>query len=136
MNKYRNIGFKLTPQRLAILDYLEGNKEHPSAEEIFRAVSDKYPTMSFATVYNTLAALSRKGNIQELSIDPYKRRYDPNTSMHNHLICVSCKKIVDVHHDYNIVVPEDLKNGFEINGNHIEFYGVCPECRKQKSNLI
>ncbi|MFZ2197327.1 MAG: transcriptional repressor, partial [Thermodesulfovibrionales bacterium] len=58
MNKYRNIGFKLTPQRLAILSYLEGNKEHPSAEEIFRAVSDQYPTMSFATVYNTLAALS------------------------------------------------------------------------------
>jgi Fur family transcriptional regulator, peroxide stress response regulator len=133
MNKYRNIGFKLTPQRLAILSYLEGNKEHPSAEEIFRAVSDKYPTMSFATVYNTLAALSRKGNILELSIDPHKRRYDPNTSMHNHLICVSCKKIEDIHHDYNIVVPDSLKNGFEITGNHIEFYGICPECRKQKS---
>ena len=133
MNKYRNIGFKLTPQRLAILSYLEGNKEHPSAEEIFRAVSGKYPTMSFATVYNTLAALSQKGNILELSIDPDKRRYDPNTSMHNHLICVSCKKIVDIHHDYNIVVPDNLKNEFEITGKHIEFYGVCPECRTQKS---
>ncbi|MFZ2198047.1 MAG: transcriptional repressor, partial [Thermodesulfovibrionales bacterium] len=60
-----------------------------------------------------------------------KRRYDPNTSMHNHLICVSCKKIEDIHHDYNIVVPDSLKNGFEITGNHIEFYGICPECRKQ-----
>ena len=133
MNKYRNIGFKLTPQRLAILAYLEGNQEHPSAEEIFHAVSDNYPTMSFATVYNTLAALSQKGNILELTIDPDKRRYDPNTSMHNHLMCVSCKKIEDIHHDYNIVVPESLKNGFEITGNHIEFYGICPECRKQKS---
>jgi len=59
MNKYRNIGLKLTPQRRDTR-YLEGNKEHPSAEEIFRAVSEKYPTMSFATVYNTLAALSKK----------------------------------------------------------------------------
>ena len=133
MNKYRNIGLKLTPQRLAILGYLEGNKEHPSAEEIFRAVSDKYPTMSFATVYNTLAALSKKGNILELTIDPDKRRYDPNTENHNHLICISCKKIVDICLDYKVVVPESLGYDFEITGNHIEFYGICPACKQQKA---
>ena len=45
---------KLTPQRLAILKYLEANREHPSAADIFRAVSKEYPTMSLSTVYNTL----------------------------------------------------------------------------------
>jgi Fur family peroxide stress response transcriptional regulator len=54
-------GFKRTPQRLAILAYLEGNTSHPSAEEIFHAVGGKDQTLSFATVYNTLNALSRQG---------------------------------------------------------------------------
>jgi Fe2+ or Zn2+ uptake regulation protein len=40
---------------------------------------------------------------------------------------------VDIQHDYNIIIPDSLKNEFEITGNHIEFYGVCPECRNQKS---
>ncbi len=61
MEKYRRLGIKLTPQRLAILEYLNGNTDHPSAEDIYRTVSKKYPTMSFATVYNTLGTLKTAG---------------------------------------------------------------------------
>jgi Fur family peroxide stress response transcriptional regulator len=63
MEKYRDIGFKLTPQRLAILDFLQGNKKHPSAEDIYRSVHKKFPTMSLATVYSTLSALKEKGSL-------------------------------------------------------------------------
>ena len=79
MEKYRDIGFKLTPQRIAILDYLEGNKDHPSADDIYKAVSEKFTTMSLATVYTTLAALKERGNVLELTVDPDKKRYDPTT---------------------------------------------------------
>ncbi len=129
MEKYKKIGLKLTPQRLAILDYLDGNKKHPSAEEIYREVSKRFPTMSFATVYNTLDALRQRGSILELTIDPDKKRFDPNTQPHHHLICTRCRKIEDVHRNYDLSVPNVHKNGFEITGNHIEFYGICPECR-------
>ncbi len=129
MKKYRNIGFKLTPQRIAILDCLEGNKEHPSAENIYRHVSKKFPTMSFATVYNTLTALRDKGSVLELTVDPNKKRYDPNTVPHNHLICISCKRIVDIHIDYKLELPDGVKEAFEVTGNHIEFYGICPGCK-------
>ncbi|NTW58892.1 MAG: transcriptional repressor, partial [Nitrospirae bacterium] len=54
-------GFKRTPQRLAILDHLDGNKSHPSAEDIYRVVARKNPSMSFATVYNTLHTLVQAG---------------------------------------------------------------------------
>ncbi|MBT9168785.1 MAG: Peroxide operon regulator [Syntrophomonadaceae bacterium] len=67
MEKYKDIGLKLTPQRLAILDCLDGNKEHPSAEDIYKDVSKRFPTMSFATVYNTLEALRQRGGILELT---------------------------------------------------------------------
>ncbi|MBI5598388.1 MAG: transcriptional repressor, partial [Deltaproteobacteria bacterium] len=53
IERYREKGLKLTPQRLAILEYLEGNTSHPTAEDIYRAIKRKHPTVSFATVYNT-----------------------------------------------------------------------------------
>ncbi len=130
ISKYRETGLKLTPQRLAILDYLDGNKDHPSADEIYRAVSKKFPTMSFATVYNTLSALREKGSVHELTIDPAKKRYDPDTSRHNHMICIACKKIVDVPMAYDIELPARFKNDFTILNNHVEFHGLCPQCKQ------
>jgi Fur family peroxide stress response transcriptional regulator len=132
VNKYRDIGLKLTPQRLAVLDYLEGNKEHPSADDIYRAVSRKFPTMSFATVYNTLAALKRTGHILELTISADKKRFDPNTTPHHHLICMKCKRIVDIMNVYDISIPDIEKTNFEIIGSHIAFYGICHTCKKKK----
>jgi Fur family peroxide stress response transcriptional regulator len=134
IERYRQLGIKLTPQRYAILDYLSDNKEHPSAENIYRAVSKKFPTMSFATVYNTLEALKNKGNILELTIDPNRKRYDPNIEPHNHLICVECKNIVDIHKDFKLSIPDNMIEGFELVGKHIEFYGICPKCKKANSS--
>jgi Fur family peroxide stress response transcriptional regulator len=128
MKKFKHISLKLTPQRIAILEYLEGNKNHPSASDIYDSVSKKFPTMSFATVYNTLKALKMHDNIQELTIDPEKKRFDPNTIRHHHLICISCRKIIDIDTDFDVELPSVQKHGFEITGNHIDFYGVCPEC--------
>ena len=129
MEKFRALGLKLTPQRLAILEFLDGNTDHPSADNIFKEVKKKYPMMSFATVYNTIEALKKKGDLLELTIDPERRRYDPETKPHHHLICVECKKIVDVYKQFSINVPEEVGDEFDLLGNHIEFYGVCPECK-------
>ncbi len=129
MEKYRSLQIKLTPQRLAILNYLEGNKCHPSAEDIYKAVTKHFPTMSFATVYNTLEALKNKGNVQELKIDPNKKRYDPDISRHHHLICIKCNEIADIHKEFKVELSEDLTAGFHLVGNAIEFYGVCQSCK-------
>ncbi len=129
MQKYRDKGLKLTPQRLAIMEYLDKNKSHPSADDIYTEIRKKYPMMSFATVYNTIETLKKKGYLVELTIDPERRHYDPDTSHHHHLICKICKKIVDIHRDFSINIPEDQKRTFEVLGNHIEFYGVCPTCK-------
>jgi Fur family peroxide stress response transcriptional regulator len=132
MQKYRDSGLKLTPQRLAILEYLDGNKEHPSAEDVYKAVSKKFPTMSLATVYNTLMTLKQRGLIRELTMDPVKMRFDPQPSPHHHLICMDCRKIIDIHTRFKINLPEMEHEGFEIVGNHIEFYGRCSKCKNKK----
>ncbi len=132
MEKYRDSGLKLTPQRLAILEYLDGNKEHPSAEDVYKAVSKKFPTMSLATVYNTLMTLKQRGLVKELTMDPLRMRFDPQPTPHHHLICMNCRKIVDIHTRLKINLPEMEQEGFEIVGNHIEFYGLCPKCKNKK----
>ncbi len=85
--------------------------------------------MSLATVYNTLDALKTKGTISELTIDPCRKRYDHETTPHHHLICMKCKKIVDIHGEYDLNISDEQKEGFKIVGNHVEFYGLCKECR-------
>ncbi len=130
--KKNSTRIKLTPQRLAILDYLEGNKSHPSAADIYRALSEKYPSMSFATVYNTLEMLREKGRVLELSIDSGKKRFDPDTKPHHHLICVQCKQIIDVRRNFVLNLPEDEQCDYDIIGNHVDFYGICPGCKQAK----
>jgi Fur family peroxide stress response transcriptional regulator len=126
-------GMKMTPQRMAIMDYLNGNIEHPSAAEVYRAISRKFPTMSFATVYNTLRILIDRGLLVELSLDPEKKRFDANPAPHHHLICVKCKKILDVMQTFDLSLPEDDRHLFQLIGNHVDFYGICPQCGTRES---
>lgn len=131
-SKFRHKGMKMTPQRYAILQYLEGNTSHPSAENIYLAVKRQFPMISFATVYKTLEMLKQRGDVLELTIDPDRKRYDPDTEQHHHLICTRCSHITDIKADYEVQVPDDEKGSYEITGNHIEFYGICPECKHKE----
>ena len=134
MNKYKDIGLKLTPQRLAILDYLDGNFYHPTAEDIYADIREKFPTMSFATVYKTLETLKGKGCLQELTIDKARKHFDPDTTRHHHLICITCKKIVDIKKEFPIEMSIEDHNNFEVIDTNIEFYGICPVCKKGEHN--
>jgi len=127
---------RLTPQRLAVLEYLEGNKAHPSASDIYKAVSEKHPMMSIATVYNTLEILREKQQALELFIDPQRKRFDPNTKPHHHLICVECRAIIDVERNFALDLTDGEKCNYEIVGNHVDFYGVCPKCKRGKKSKI
>ncbi len=131
IEKYRAEGFKLTPQRLAILDYLRGNKCHPSAEDIFMELKKTNPTLSFATVYNTVQTLVDRGELTELNIDPERRRFDPDRRPHHHIRCTACGRIDDVIIDFSasLELPDEVLKNFEVSGNHVDFYGLCTDCR-------
>lgn len=135
MEKQKEKRLKLTPQRLAILKYLEGNKDHPSADSIYKAIVKKFPTISFATVYNTLQTLKCRGQIMELNFDPFKKRFDPNPKPHHHAICIKCQKIIDIQSEYPLPIPKIESEEFEFIGSHIEFYGLCSKCKHKKETL-
>ncbi len=132
--KYKGKGFKLTPQRLAILEFLDGNTSHPTAEDIYRAIKKRFPTLSFATVYNTLQLLKNTCDIWEVTIDPKRRHYDPNTETHHHIGCMECGKIEDVFIDYSkvLTLPKYLSKGFKIKIIHVDFQGLCQVCQKKE----
>lgn len=124
----RKIGLKVTPQRLAIIKILKGNRTHPSAENIYHEILINFPGVSFATVYNTLSKLAEAGEILELDIDPNKKRFDPYTLPHNHFYCRRCGKVYDV--DYDTSTAQDIKriDGHRVDTVQINFRGMCKTC--------
>lgn len=125
---------KMTPQRAAIMEYLEGSMSHPSADEIYAEVHKLYPMMSFATVYNTLDALKKQNMVWELTIDGDRRRYDPKTEPHDHLVCVDCRSIVDISHAGHVCLAGEETHGYMIIREHIEYFGLCPKCQRKMGN--
>ena len=124
-------GFRMTPQRAGILDFLEGNKDHPSAEEIYRRVCGRFPGLSFATVYNTLQSLVSRREISEIKIVPDRARFDPCTLRHSHAMCLECGGIADIKAPGKPPLPGKPPAGFRLLSCNIEFYGVCAACGKK-----
>ena len=127
LDKLRKAGFRLTPQRLAIIDLLEGNKSHPSAYVIFEKMKQKYQTISLATVYKTLKVLVDIGEIQQLTIADTQLVFDPLTEPHSHFYCKQCHQIFDIKLDQKLAVKE--LNGHFVENYHTYYYGICQTCR-------
>lgn len=89
-----------TPQRLAIVRAFVDDPTHPTAQVIFDRLRTELPTMSFATVYNTLAALERAGACRTLRLAGTAGddgvRFDPNVDPHDHAVCDRCGAVSDL----------------------------------------
>src|SRR3954451_12253561 len=92
----RAAGLKLTPQRMAIVRALAADTSHPTAQELYERLRPALPTMSFATVYNTLDALRAAGLCAALSLSPGSGRFDPNMQPHHHAVCDGCGSVTDI----------------------------------------
>ena len=126
-------GYKLTPQRLEILKILVGNKGHPTAEDIYNKVHERFPMISLATVYNTLDMLVELGLVRKIEYGN-ESRYDPNPKTHVNLICLECNTIYDYEEvDFDWLKKEvEEKTGFKILYPRFEFYGICKKCLEKK----
>lgn len=129
-------GHRLTPQRLAVLRILAESQDHPSVEQIHRAVRVDFPTTSLATVYKTVALLKELGEAMELAFSDSGNRYDGfRPSPHPHLICTRCRRIVDPDLDAFADLTDELarETGFRIQTHRVDFFGICPDCQRQSA---
>ncbi len=134
-NRFRN-----TKQRQKILQVFLETEEHLSAEDLYRLVHKKYPSIGYATIYRTLKLMSMCGLCRELKLQDGTTRYEHlyGHQHHDHLICTNCGKILEVFDEKIESLQEELakKYGFHMEKHYMELYGICKECAntKQKKN--
>ncbi|KPL83960.1 hypothetical protein SE15_01775 [Thermanaerothrix daxensis] len=136
LDSLRKAGLRLTPQRQAICELLAESREHPTAAMIYETLKPRFPSLSLATVYNTLEVLVRLGAVNVLgNAGDGMAHYDADTDPHINLACVSCHKIVDFPSQYVQFLDEEISatSGYRVLGARVLYYGLCPECQQKTS---
>jgi Fur family peroxide stress response transcriptional regulator len=122
----------LTRQREAVLQVVRESEEHLTASEIFALARMLLPTLSYATVYNSLRYLKDTGLVREISFGNGASRYDRETDRHDHAICTSCGKLVDFDLSATVELMRAAarRTRFKPESVHLTLRGVCPDCRE------
>jgi Fur family peroxide stress response transcriptional regulator len=124
----RSAGMKLTPQRLAVLEQLVDDETHPTAQELYDRLRKRFPTMSVATVYNTLSALDAIGYCRRIELGG-SSRFDPNVDTHDHALCERCGSMRDI-----AAVKQPRRQrlrglpGFRVARVERIYRGLCAQC--------
>ena len=121
----------LTRQRQVVLQVVRGSEAHPTACEIYDAARKLLPTISFATVYNSLRYLKDAGLIGEITFGNGASRYDCETARHDHAVCSECGKLVDFHFPdaAQLMRAAARRSRFKPESIHLTLVGLCPDCR-------
>ena len=120
-------------QRIKVLEYLYHTGGHPTADEIFRALSADIPSLSKVTIYNSLHTLVDAGLVHVVDIDETVKRFDINLDSHGHFLCEACGTVFNFQVDIERV-PIDGLTHFEITQKNIYFKGLCPHCLTQSKS--
>jgi Fur family transcriptional regulator, stress-responsive regulator len=134
VRKFKRHGYKMTPQRRAILEAIAMPGAHPTAEQIHESVRQSMPDTSLATVYNMLRELLAIQEVYELDLGHGVRRYEIAEEEHAHLVCLNCQCIRDMPADFDhlkaMVAEHD---GFRPVRYDVTVYGYCDECLEEGS---
>jgi Fur family peroxide stress response transcriptional regulator len=143
----KRTGLKMTPQRIAIVKLFAGDDTHPTAQDIFERLRPEFPSMSFATVYNTLDALAERrlagivrlsGTHAEGLAGGSAARFDPNTTPHHHAVCDRCGAVLDLPAGTLSPSPAAVSKmrraapGFALRSVERVYRGLCPRCAKDE----
>jgi Fe2+ or Zn2+ uptake regulation protein len=121
----------LTPQRMAVWEYIKENKNHPCVEAVYEQIRKQFSSVSLATVYSILQTFCNAGLLRELNIRKGKACFDPYMESHHHLLCKECSRI------YDVKIKCKNSDFCEVDGHAVEavhgyFYGVCKNCKKSR----
>ena len=132
--RLREKGYRLTSQRLMILEAIESSHDHISAEEIYAGVSARYPNVNISTVYRTLDLLKKLGMVYEIDLGEGRIRYHAEESgHHHHLVCQDCGSVIDIDESALSSLRDVLLRdyGFRADLRHVGVFGLCEKCRNK-----
>ena len=130
-------GWRITPQRRAVISALDGDHVHLSAEQVHAAARRIVPEVSLATVYNTLNEMIGMGEISEIRLADGTTRYDPKIGPdHHHLVCEGCGLTFDVEPGgvAGLTLPPAQRYGITVDTVEVVFRGRCSNCAEQSSS--
>ncbi|SDH86425.1 Fur family transcriptional regulator [Proteiniclasticum ruminis] len=140
INKLKKSGYKLTPQRQAIVDtILDSVGKHLTVEEIFDIVKKKRPEIGLATVYRTVVLMHEENLITRLDLKDGTARYELTREdehhTHHHLVCIKCSQVLEFMDDLLDPIEEEIgkKYNFKVLDHSLKFYGICNECAKEET---
>jgi Fe2+ or Zn2+ uptake regulation protein len=124
----------LTKQREVVLQVIRKSESHMTASDVFGAAKELLPSISFATVYNSLRFLKEAGHIAEIQFGNGASRFDRITSRHDHALCTRCGKLVDIEMEHAIELVETAAARSHFKPESLEFTlrGVCPDCLENR----
>lgn len=117
-------------QRIKVMEFLYNHDNHPTVEDIYQSLAAEIPSLSKATVYNTLHALIEGGLARVISIDENEMRYEVMNKSHGHFKCEKCGCIFNFAVNLDQISVDDLDQ-FSINEKNIFFKGLCPQCNQK-----
>lgn len=128
----RSRGFRMTPQRMAILHVLRHEGTHLSPAEVFKKARKELPGLTEPTVYRTLEFLADIALIRPSYSSTGHLTYEIAGSDHHHIVCRSCGGEMEVEHTlleslYRLL---ETTSGYRSIDSHVTFFGICPKCRK------
>ena len=123
---------KITKQRRAVLNVFLECENHVSVEELYSIVSEQEPKIGLATVYRTLALLTKSGLALEMDFGDGQKRYESSfmNAHHDHMVCTECGKIIEFNHPLIEKYQEEIaiQNGFKIISHKLDLFGHCNNC--------
>jgi Fur family peroxide stress response transcriptional regulator len=130
LEKCRENGLKITPQRVAIYEELTRGKEHPSADLLHRRLKKTFPNISLDTVNRTLLTFSQIGIIRVVEGYGQPKRFDYNVESHHHFRCIRCDSIVDFYDKSldDLKVPKEILRKFTVFNKKVVLEGICDRC--------
>jgi Fur family peroxide stress response transcriptional regulator len=129
--RFRESGRKVTPQRVAVFETLCERGGHPTVDQIYQEVRQRFPMISLNTVYQTMEALVRLKVVSPVGHSLEAARYETDPAAHHHTVCIACKRITDVFDAAlgRVKLPRAVKDRFQVLGHRVEFYGYCADCQ-------
>ena len=116
-----------------ILEIVSSSGSHMTAEEIFDALRQTYPSVVLATVYNNLNRLWQEDLLRKVSVEGMPDRYD-RIQRHDHLVCKRCGRLLDI--DLGDLTSQlEQKAGisilYKIGENFSDFFSTHPSTDKR-----
>lgn len=134
-------GLRATRARRLVLARLLSRHDHPSAEELRRALARHGVELSTATLYQNLKRLVEAGLLDGFAGTGGVTRYDANRTPHAHLVCRRCGRVLDVGPEeplyprLRVNLPEAARRfrGWSVADARLELRGTCPRCRRRRA---